>query len=286
MMKLKTVALFCISIALIQFAPSTALATNKLRVITYNTWGLPRPFLIGAGRFKKIAATIPKFFADIIGFQETFTKYADVLQKVPGYPYKAFGSGKIKGKKILTSGLLLLSKYPIVETEYMVYSKCSGFDCFAAKGVLWAKVAVPGVGEVNVFTTHTNAGSNKKVKSFQLVEAQNFIQKHLEGRSTLFLGDFNLQPGSEDYNYVHYAMDFADSLDLYLTDHPEYSQDPDVIYSYILAKHFFKRRLDYVWLKDIGSKSMHPVNYKVIFNNKNGKRLSDHLGVMVDLEFN
>ncbi|HAZ13747.1 MAG: hypothetical protein A2X86_10155 [Bdellovibrionales bacterium GWA2_49_15] len=258
---------------------------NSLRLISYNTWGLPSPILVCPGRFKKIAKEIGQFNADIVAFEETFTKYADVLGKIPEFPYRLYGPAKGGKKlKILNSGLLLLSKYPIVESDYKIYSKCGGFDCFANKAIIWAKIKVPGIGAINVFTTHTNAGTSRKIKESQLVEAGDFIEAHLGGRSTVFMGDFNFAPGSELYNYVKYNLNFEDTLDLYLTDHPEYSNDPNVLYTYII-KLIYKRRLDYFWLKDIGPRSMHPTDYKVIFNNINGKKLSDHFGILMDLQF-
>ncbi|MEK6625745.1 MAG: endonuclease/exonuclease/phosphatase family protein, partial [Bdellovibrionota bacterium] len=258
---------------------------STLRLVSYNTWGLPTPFLICPGRFEKISKEIGQFKADIVSFQETFTKHANVLSKIAEFPYRLYGPPKGGKKlKILHSGLLLLSKYPIVQSDYKIYSKCGGFDCFANKGIMWAKINVPGIGDINVFNTHTNAGSSNKIKTSQLVEAWDFIQAHLGGRSTVFMGDMNFAPGSELYNYVQYNMNFEDSLDLYLNDHPEYSNDPNVLYTYII-KLIYKRRLDYFWLKDIGPRSMHPTNYKVIFNNINGTRLSDHFGIMMDLKF-
>jgi endonuclease/exonuclease/phosphatase family metal-dependent hydrolase len=260
--------------------------SNSIRVITYNTWGLPRPFLIKAKRFKQIATSIGQFEADIIGFQETFTKYAKILSTLKEYPYYRYGSPKIKGKKLIDSGLLTISKFPIVDSDYIVYSKCSGTDCLAAKGILWTKIAVPGIGDINVFNSHLNAGASKKVKRVQLGEAWEFIQKHLDGRSTIFLGDLNIQPDTVFYNYIKYYMDFEDSLDLYLADNPEYYDDKHVIYTYVIWKRLFWRRLDYFWLKDIGTKHMGVNKYQVIFNDKNGEKLSDHLGIMLDLEFN
>ncbi len=267
--------------------PTFVLAKDKeqstLRFITYNTWGLPAPLTTCPSRFKKIAASIGQFNADIIAFEETFAKRAKVLE-LKEYPYHLYGPGKSKGIKILPSGLLILSKFPIIESDYKIYSKCGGFDCFANKAILWMKIKIPGVGAINVFATHTNAGTSMKIKTSQLDEAWEFIQRHLEGRSTVFMGDFNMSPETPLYNFVKYNMSFDDSLDLYLTDHPEYSNDPNVIYTYTI-KYLYHKRLDYVWLKDIGPRAMHPINYKVIFNNVNGKRLSDHLGVLVDMQF-
>ena len=168
----------------------------------------------------------------------------------------------------------------------MIFSKCTGTDCFAAKGVLWTKIDVPGVGLINIFNTHFNAGASKKAKNVQLREAWDFIQQHLGNRSTVFLGDMNIQPDTVYYNYIKYYMDFEDSLDLYLQDNPQYYDDKHVIYTYVIWKRLFWRRLDYFWLKDIGPRHMGVKKYQVIFNNRNGNKLSDHLGIMLDLEFN
>jgi len=268
---------------LMSFGFANDAVTGKFRAISYNVWGLPVPFLSKPGRFQKIHDSIGRFNADFIGFQETFTKKSAPLKEIEGYPYMAEGPQK-KGIKILHSGLLFISKFPILETATLAFSKCSGMDCFARKGVLWSKVLVPGFGTINVFLTHANAGSNESVKMHQLIEAAQFIDQKRGDRPTIFLGDFNLTPGSDYYHYVRYVMGLDDALDLYLKEHPERATDPSFIYTVRIGKKFYKRRIDYFFLQDGLQSSIYTKNYQVIMNKIDGDKLSDHFGVLGDFE--
>lgn len=117
-------------------APQLALC-KALRVVRYNVWGLPSPLLRHLERFKDIPAAINALDANVVLVQEAFNQDSRALARLPGFPYHAWGPSS--GFLRLSSGLLILSKYPILVTDTVECSKCGGFDCFANKGAQFAR---------------------------------------------------------------------------------------------------------------------------------------------------
>ena len=84
--------------------------------------------------------------------QRCYFKYASVPPS-PGF-FKMFAGS------LINSGLLTLSKYPIVVTEFVEYKAKAGIDSLATKGVLYSKIKMPNHHHVHVFNTHLQATYN------------------------------------------------------------------------------------------------------------------------------
>ncbi|KAG6610490.1 uncharacterized protein IUM83_06679 [Phytophthora cinnamomi] len=110
--------------------------------------------------------------------------------------------------RLIDGGLLILSRYPIVERDQLAYSQGSGSDGICAKGVLYARIQLsPDLSDsLHVFTTHTQAGDNRKeysIRLAQLQEMHRFIARTIRddpGVPVLITGDFNLDAR---HNLVH-----------------------------------------------------------------------------------
>ena len=170
---------------------------------------------------KRAAALISKIKAmksdqpDVICLQEIWeNKYKkeirDKLKSI--YPYshldltkvgEALVDGALSGQvKYLNSGLMMLSKYPIVKTSSHTYENGVSIfegseDGLAMKGLLGVTLELPGDQEAHVFTTHLQSQRTKKAlreKVEQLEEARNRIRKHTKhnGSAIILTGDFNL----------------------------------------------------------------------------------------------
>ncbi|CAI5710544.1 unnamed protein product [Peronospora destructor] len=110
--------------------------------------------------------------------------------------------------RLIDGGLLILSRYPIVERDQLAYSHGSGSDGMCAKGVIYARIQLsPDLSDsLHVFTTHTQSGDNHKeysIRLAQLQEMHQFIAKTIRNDSgvpVLITGDFNLDAR---HNLVH-----------------------------------------------------------------------------------
>lgn len=70
--------------------------------------------------------------------------------------------------KVVSGGIIIASRWPIVQELQHVYRKCcTGMDCFACKGVKYCRLLVRGR-YVNVFATHLQAWHNPTARKTRL----------------------------------------------------------------------------------------------------------------------
>lgn len=196
-----------------------------LAVLTYNVKGLPWPVATGRDRpLKAIAARLAALRREgrqpqVVVLQEVFTDQAREIAARAGYawhvhgPYArpAPGVAAAAGGQwhlgetapaLLDSGLAILSDHPVTSVVRAPFPEgaCAGFDCLAAKGVLLVTLAVPGIGEVAVATTHLNSRKasgadferTHQAYARQVAFLETFLARHRRADVPLVLaGDFN-----------------------------------------------------------------------------------------------
>jgi endonuclease/exonuclease/phosphatase family metal-dependent hydrolase len=178
-----------------------------LHVISYNIKGLPsiltsseyqneRYALIGEDLSQRLAAGRG---ADIVLLQEAFSENVRALIRAARYPHLAQGPDERTFVGI-DSGLYILSRHPILKTARRAFGQmnCAKFDCFANKGMQFARIEVPGLPiPLEVFNTHLQAGrEDPPARARQVKMLIEFFQEHHSpGSPVIFGGDFNLRPG-------------------------------------------------------------------------------------------
>ena len=219
-------------------AHSVAIASDgttkraQLKVLTYNIEGLGFPARTGRGsELRQIGAHLAAMRAagtgpDVVLFQEMFSGDAKRAVAASGYP--AITSGptaktrsvdpvreRLPGKSSIKhgevgvhfagSGLAIASRFPIIATDMHAYGKrsCAGLDCLSNKGIVLARIAIPGVPTpIDVYDTHMNsrgaskapAPRNLAAHDRQALEASQFIDRtHNDAFPVVFGGDFNMR---------------------------------------------------------------------------------------------
>lgn len=150
---------------------------------------------------------------DVIAMQEVF--HADTFSWLSRAGRKAglrfavcFLNGPDLPARSVGSGLLLLSRYPVVEQHFLPYrlngdpSHLTRFDYHGGKGIGLARVATPS-GNVDVYTSHLIAQYMDAPRDFyeyhrvaQCFEAAMFIRATRRSPLALFLSDMNSPPHS------------------------------------------------------------------------------------------
>lgn len=202
-----------IALLLLTIDPSFAgEVPDSIRVITYNVQFLPSPADLrnkrGEPEYRatRIAQEIGKF--DIIALQEVFhTRWKEhiiaAVRAAWDGELHVFESPKAEGH-FTTGGCLILSRYPFVETNSMVYRNFSTpadyglvADGLAAKGVIHARVSLgggdgDGAGNpIDVFVTHIEAAA-RDLRPLQYAEMAEFIGRTSDPAiPMLLLGDLN-----------------------------------------------------------------------------------------------
>jgi endonuclease/exonuclease/phosphatase family metal-dependent hydrolase len=255
-------------------------------VVTYNIWGLPSPLLRHGERFEDLPEAINALDADVVLVQEAFTSKAQALTHLSKFPYFAWGP---KARFLhFSSGLLILSRYPIDETARITYSRCGGFDCFANKGALYARIQVPGAGPVSVFNTHLNANGYEAARVSQAAHLLRFVQAYARGLPTVVGGDFNGDGQSlfqKAWRKTGQALFLRDAHADYVDAHPAVSASvreaftADPVHNPFLGHDETRRRLDHLYMMQ--GKAL---DYGLLFDGVHGEVLSDHFGVRATLD--
>jgi endonuclease/exonuclease/phosphatase family metal-dependent hydrolase len=186
--------------------------------------------------------------------------------------------------------LTLISRFPIVETNALVFSESAAIDTAAAKGVLHARVWRGGdyhaYDVIDVYATHLQAGDFPDVRRSQLEELAAFI--HATSPSSipiLILGDFNID-GLEDAQ--HGRPDAYDDLMEILGTHLVVDDiGRDLVTG---TNQSGTRRIDYILLSsnvlevhDVGVERFACDDLSLSFCGEELPTLSDHAAVAADL---
>ncbi|RKP00657.1 hypothetical protein CXG81DRAFT_5732, partial [Caulochytrium protostelioides] len=188
-----------------------------MHLLTYNLF--LRPPLIRSGpsdykeaRLEQFACEVLPHY-DVVAFQELFAfanGRRDTLlrrARAAGLPHHAVCPvpGLWEGR--IDAGLAIVSRFPIVKTALLTYDRGIHSDWLAAKGVLYAKLAVLPNRHVHVFTSHTQASyemapgedsPSRQIRERQLARAARFmVRTLLKTRDrlddpVLFCGDLNV----------------------------------------------------------------------------------------------
>ena len=224
----------------------TGTASTTFSVLTYNVEGLPWPARRNRGpNLREIARQLSALrdqnaAPDIVLIQEAFSSQAAGIGAQAGYLNQVAGPAArerrpptsddadpsltarrklTKGERfgaLLPSGLYILSDFPVIAVERQPFRsrECAGYDCLANKGVLHARIAVPGVpAPIDVFNTHLNsrgsAGVSRsrslKAHRLQVDEISRFIEQRWKPENALlFGGDFNMRNAPS--RFEHFAQ--------------------------------------------------------------------------------
>lgn len=183
-----------------------------MKIISYNIACLPYVFnTMGAInlRINNIINLLLKLNPDIILLQEVFSIYArktitKALEK-NNYYVTLCPHANI----LLNGGLLIASKYKIINNNYYTYKNCFGEDLFAYKGILHCQIYYKNE-LINIFNTHLN-NKNPKFKLYssdiytlqkkQVYEYIDFVNKYNNDKCILG-GDFNIKYNSKLYRIL------------------------------------------------------------------------------------
>jgi len=97
---------------------------------------------------------LQEFFAYGTSRQTKFLSYA----KNAGFEYSLTLNSKNLINTSIDSGLVIISRYPIIKSERLTFKRGIKTDRFYSKGALYAKILCSPNREINVFNTHLQSG--------------------------------------------------------------------------------------------------------------------------------
>lgn len=194
------------------FAPRTAVghadpAPIRLRVVTWNVWGLRWITPRREERLKAVAREVVAMKPDIVAFQEAWVgedrdRLTSALHGVGLDHARYFPSG------LVGSGLLLVSRFP-VESEGFIRFSSNGYpwalnhgDWWAGKGLSLSAVRLPDGTRLYLADTHLHARYGlERYHATQLAQSGQLLpwvqRVQATGWPALWMGDWNNTPTSD-----------------------------------------------------------------------------------------
>lgn len=245
-----------------------AAAALALKALTFNAAGIPLVHERVSERVVEAARRVKAEGYDLVGLQELwFDGDAAAFQREAGLEGSARAGGPWFG-----SGLMVLSRWPVVATAHAAFSAVRPSlrhplegEALADKGWLMARVATP-KGELDVYSAHTVAdypeAHNRFIRLTELYELSEAIREHSAGRAFVVLGDLNSGRGDPEFDAFMDLLGLADACE---PRGREACADPDRT-----------RRIDHILTAS-------PLAAKGTLVLAGEPRLSDHFGFAADL---
>lgn len=168
---------------------------HTLKMMTYNIWALPGVASHIGDRFSIIPDHVKGY--DVLALQEVFAsgRSAFLRELAKEYPYQSKMLDK-DGINIYDGGVVIVSRYPIVNQAQYVFPDCSGTDCFADKGVNYVEVIKNGQA-YHVFATHTasfdtDTAREYRQRQFKQIRALAQSLNIPANETVVYSGDFNV----------------------------------------------------------------------------------------------
>ena len=223
MMKLK--ALFLSTMILSMNLFSLEQQSENLRILVYNTHGLPEIFISDnpKKRFPVIGKKTQDFNISLL--QEDYSHHEELSSGLAKESLAIRGGlgGRLICPFCTGSGLTSVFNLPknwTVDVENQTYDTCSGWlrganDCFAYKGFQLIKITLPSNKRFFIVNTHMDAGkrnSDRASRKRQLEQIISTIKQRTTTEALIVAGDLNLN--SKNPEDVKLLENFKEELKL------------------------------------------------------------------------
>jgi endonuclease/exonuclease/phosphatase family metal-dependent hydrolase len=206
--------------------------------------------------------------------QEAWTTHARKAAPHNGHWSIARAAGQ--GSFFQQSGLVTLSRFPIIGGEFYPFTRSTFPDRFVNKGALKVTLQLAGGQVMNVWNVHLQDGGSPEVRLSQIKELVSRVQAAKDGQvADLVGGDFNCTPKSSLF------CELTNSLG------PSVQQlgggEAFVTWDGLSEKPGSGETLDYIFIRGGAFKGMQ-ASPQVAFTAANTReRLSDHFGIEADV---
>lgn len=199
--------------------PSLNEDANRLSLISYNIGALP----LVSKNIKERLQAIPDYIQgyDVVVLQEAFSDHREnlFLTMAQTYPYQTRMLDK-EGVNVHDGGVIIFSRFPILDEAQIIFPDCADADCLADKGVNYA--AVNKNGRVyHVFATHTASFDTSAARAYrqkQFTQMQDFtVTLAIPVTDTvIYAGDLNV-------NKLKFPDDYQNMLSTLQSSEPVYA---------------------------------------------------------------
>ncbi|MBL7813621.1 MAG: endonuclease/exonuclease/phosphatase family protein [Saprospiraceae bacterium] len=277
-------------------------------LLNYQLFGMPlfRPVRYVEKRLFAMAAELQRLNADIISLQEVYSlKHKQYLTQTLQslYPFSFYDTKSRWGQ--LGSGLMILSKLPIVHSTFETYKHQPLEERWVTQKGLLSVIVQTVKGRLVLTNTHTTAsGSHFKQESphiesvrqsqiVQTIASTHRLKRDWACAAAFICGDFNCSPEIAPRNYACIAQ--HGFVDLYKkvnnSEEPTWDTDNPLNCVRSFFKTSPKQRIDFI-LSEVGYEQLFSyLRAKIVLKERcvqihaqSYVPLSDHYGIMTELK--
>jgi endonuclease/exonuclease/phosphatase family metal-dependent hydrolase len=196
---------------------------KSVRVLSFNMF--MRSWCFGDHKNKRLDVFINNYLKDfdIVCLQEMFGVFTFrchnliKIAKKMGFKYSVVPSNpSLSSKKLIDSGLVILSRYNILEHKFIPYKDSIYVDKYAEKGFQHCKISINGY-IIDLINTHIQASYKidddigDRVKFLQIEQLGKYIEKC---NNPLVCGDMNCDGNNDKYGLLLKLLKFKQKNDL------------------------------------------------------------------------
>jgi len=243
-------------------------------------------------KFSTIAKTIDELDIDIVCLQEVAEYWNDgqgdwnsnsakIINERLNKPYHLHNDWSHLGFDQYREGVALLSRYPLSNHDSMYVSDSHDIYDINSRKVVTARVYVPYIGYIQVFSAHLSWLEGGFQEQFQRLGAWAERKKGDATKATLLCGDFNITACSTGYQQVVDSDEYEDQY-LAVNKQGVFNQVfkvHDTQWQNLLADDY---RIDYIFMNK--NSELKATSANVIFTDQDYGRVSDHCGYLMTFE--
>lgn len=243
-------------------------------------------------KFTTIANTINELEVDIVCLQEVAEHWnggqgdwqsnsARIINERLIEPFHIHHDWSHLGFDKYREGVALLSRYPLSHQDSGYVSDSHDSYDINSRKVVTARVYVPYIGFINVFSAHLSWLEGGFQEQFQRLRLWASNTNNNDTKATLLCGDFNITAGSNGYKQVVASEEYEDQ---YLAVNKRGVFDKifkvnDAHWQDLLADDY---RIDYIFMNK--DSQIRATSARVIFTDQDVGRVSDHCGYFMTFE--
>ncbi len=178
-------------------------------------------------------------------------------------------------------GVAILSKYELHQQDAGYVSGSNDAYSIHSRKVVTAKINVPYVGWINVFSAHLSWWEDGFAEQFTNLKEWANQRHESKTTATLLCGDFNIKAGSEGYRLVVDSKDYEDQY-LKATSRNQFDRVFRHDASDVSVELADDHRIDYLFMKR--ASRLQALSGRVLFTEEDYGRVSDHCGYYVEFE--
>ena len=243
-------------------------------------------------KFNQIAKAIDELEVDIVCLQEVAEYWRDgegdwesnaakLINDKLDKPFHLHTDWSHLGFDKYREGVAILSRFPLSHHESQYVSESHDIYSIHSRKVVMARVHVPYIGAINVFSAHLSWIEDGFQGQFQHLHGWAESRHSDDIKATLLCGDFNITAGSSGYEMVVKSNQYDDQY-LAANDQGVFEKIfrvNDEHWQNLLADDY---RIDYIFMNK--ASQLQVTSAKVLFTEQDYGRVSDHCGYFMTFE--